>query len=466
MKIIFKSLFLIACSFASVSAFAQNSFEGKWSGTLKIQTVELGLIFNLEKNGGDWTATMDSPNQGAKGIPVKEVRIEEDSIFLAIPDISFAYKGMKINDAQINGSFEQYGKSYDLNLSKGALMASNKKAQEPSEPYPYHTEEVNFTNQIDNVILSGTLSLPKEKGTCPAVILVSGSGPQDRDEALLGHKPFLVLSDYLTKNGFAVLRYDDRGFGKSTGNYSASNSSDFAKDAYAAVQYLKTRKEINKKKIGIIGHSEGGIIATKLAAEYKDVAFIVLLAGPGMSGDQILLQQQEVIGKASGAPDSLVSQSLAANKKIFDIIKSSKDTVVIRSRINTYLSNIYNDGLLPAEEGKTKEEVVREKSNEILSPWIIYFVQYDPQADLKRIKQPVLALVGSKDCQVIAKYNLPALKTALENNKKAKILEMVGLNHLFQTAVTGMPEEYATIEETMSPAALETITEWLNSIKN
>jgi pimeloyl-ACP methyl ester carboxylesterase len=463
MKSIFATLMLAASALTSINA--QNSFEGKWSGTLKIQAVELGLIFNLQQSGEGWTATMDSPNQGAKGISVKEVRIVGDSIFLNIPDISFAYSGKKIDDAHIIGSFTQYGKDFDLNLNKGDIItATKKKPQEPEAPYPYYTEDVNFTNQTDKVTLSGTLSMPKEKGSFPAVILVSGSGPQDRDEALLGHKPFLVLADYLTRQGFAVLRYDDRGFGKSTGNFSTSNSSDFARDAYAAVQYLKTRKEINKKKIGVIGHSEGGMIATKLAAAYKDVAFIVLLAGPGMSGDQILLQQQEVIGKSSGAPDTLVAETIAANKKIFDIIKSSKDTAVIRSRVTTYLSNIYNDGLLPAEEGKTKEEVVLGKSHEILSPWIIYFIQYDPQVDLKLIKQPVLALIGSKDCQVIAKYNLPALKTALEHNKKARVLEMVGLNHLFQTADTGMPEEYATIEETMSTAALETISEWLKSI--
>ncbi len=457
------TLFIILIS--SGFGFAQNSFEGTWTGTLKIQTIELDLVFNIKKNGTDYSASMDSPDQGATGIPVKTVLINGDSIQMEIPEIGMVYKGKQTATELIKGSFSQRGQGFDLDLKKGA--SAQKEISRPQEPKPkfnYKIEDVVFENKVAQVKLSGTLTLPHGKGPFPTIVLVSGSGPQDRDETIFGHKPFWVLADYFTQKGYAVLRYDDRGTGKSTGDFDKATTVDFAQDALAAVHYLQTRKDIQKKKIGIIGHSEGGAIATMLAANEKGIGFVVMLAGPGLSGDQILLQQQELIAKGSGTPDSIIQKTLATNKQIFDVMRSTKDTATIRERVVLYLNHAYKDGLLPHVEGQTKESIVAAYCSELLTPWLINFVQYDPQPDLQKIKIPALALIGAKDHQVLAKYNIPALQSAFEKsgNTKAKAMELENLNHLFQEATTGMPQEYGNIEQTFSPAAMQIILDWLN----
>lgn len=449
---------------AAQSAIAQKEFEGAWSGILKIQTMELGLVFNIRDNNGKLEATMDSPNQGAKGIPVKSVSTHKDSIYIEMPEIQLVYKGALLDADHIKGNFVQRGQSFDLDLSK-TLTLKNNRPQEPQPPFPYQEEKVSFDNKAAGIQLSGTLTLPQGKGPFPAIVLVSGSGPQDRDETLLGHKPFLVLADYFTRNGYAVLRYDDRGVAQSGGAFEGATSADFTTDAWAAVQFLQTRKEVNKKRLGIMGHSEGGLIATKLAAAHKELAYIVMLAGPGLRGDQILLQQQELIAKASGVPDSTVQKSLTSNKNIYDIINAGdKDPKITEQKLRLYLNNEFKEGRLPHEPGTEKDSVVNTYLQAVTEPWMVYFIQYDPQPDLAKIKIPVLALVGAKDHQVLPQFNIPALKSAFAkgNNKKATVLELEGLNHLFQEAQTGMPQEYSSIEQTFSPAAMKTILEWLN----
>lgn len=449
---------------AAQSAIAQKEFEGAWSGVLKIQTMELGLVFNIRDNNGKLEATMDSPNQGAKGIPVKSVSTNKDSIYIEMPEIQLVYKGALLDPDHIKGSFTQRGQSFDLDLSKTLTLKSNR-PQEPQPPFPYQEEKVSFDNKPAGIQLSGTLTLPQGKGPFPAIVLVSGSGPQDRDETLLGHKPFLILADYFTRNGYAVLRYDDRGVAESGGAFEGATSADFATDAWAAVQFLQTLKEVNKKRIGIMGHSEGGLIATKLAAAHKELAYIVLLAGPGLRGDQILLQQQELIAKTSGIPDTTVQKSLTSNKNIYDIINAGdKDPKITEQKLRLYLNNEFKEGRLPHEPGTPKDSVVNTYLQAVADPWMTYFIQYNPQPDLAKIKIPVLALVGAKDHQVLPQFNIPALKSAFEkgNNKKATVLELEGLNHLFQEAQTGMPQEYSSIEQTFSPAAMKTILDWLN----
>ncbi|MBL7704779.1 MAG: alpha/beta fold hydrolase [Taibaiella sp.] len=449
---------------AAQSAVAQKEFEGAWSGILKIQTMELGLVFNIRDNNGKLEATMDSPNQGAKGIPVKSVSTHKDSIYIEMPEIQLVYKGALLDADHIKGSFVQRGQSFDLDLSK-TLTLKNNRPQEPQPPFSYREEKISFDNKAAGIQLSGTLTLPQGKGPFPAIVLVSGSGPQDRDESLLGHKPFLVLADYFTRNGYAVLRYDDRGVAASGGEFEGATSADFATDAWAAVQFLQTRKEVNKKRVGIMGHSEGGLIATKLAAAHKELAYIVMLAGPGLRGDQILLQQQELIAKASGVPDSTVQKSLTSNKNIYDIINAGdKDPKITAQKLRLYLNDEFKEGRLPHEPGTAKDSVINTYLQAVTEPWMTYFIQYDPQPDLAKIKIPVLALVGEKDHQVLPQFNIPALKSAFEkgNNKKATVLELEGLNHLFQEAQTGMPQEYSSIEQTFSPAAMTTILDWLN----
>lgn len=445
-------------------AIAQKQFEGTWSGILKIQTMELGLVFNIKNNNGKLEATMDSPNQGAKGIPVKSVSTNKDSIYLEIQEIQMSYSGALKNPDNIEGHFTQRGQSFDLNLSK-TLSLKNNRPQEPMPPFPYREEPVNFDNKTAGIQLAGTLTLPQGKGPFPAIVLVSGSGPQERDETILGHKPFLVLSDYFSRNGYAVLRYDDRGVAHSGGTFEGATTADFTTDALAAVHYLQTRKDVNKKKIGIMGHSEGGMVATKLAASQKDLAFIVMLAGPGMRGDKILLQQQEIIAKGSGVPDSTIRQSLNSNKNIYDIINAGdKDPKVREQKLKRYLNNEFKEGRLPHEPGTEKDSVINTYLQAISAPWMTYFIQYDPQPDLVKIKIPVLALIGAKDHQVLPEFNIPALKSAFAKgkNQKATVLELEGLNHLFQEAQTGMPQEYSSIEQTFAPSAMKTILDWLN----
>lgn len=446
------------------SAFAQKTFEGTWSGILRIQTMELGLVFNIKEHNGQLEATMDSPNQGAKGIPVKSVSTNKDSIYIEMPEIQLVYKGALLDPDNIKGSFTQRGQAFDLDLSK-TLTLKNNRPQEPQAPFPYQEEKVSFDNKAVGIKLGGTLTLPQGKGPFPAIVLVSGSGPQDRDETLLGHKPFLVLADYFTRNGYAVLRYDDRGVAQSGGTFKGATSADFTNDAWAAVRFLQSRKEINKKHIGVMGHSEGGMIAAKLAAAHKELAYIVMLAGPGLRGDQILLQQQELIAKASGMADATIRQSLTSNRNIYDIINSGdKDPKVTEQKLRLYLSNEFKEGRLPHEPGTPKDSVIHTYLQAVADPWMTYFIQYDPQPDLAKIKIPVLALIGAKDHQVLPEFNIPALKNAFAkgNNKKATVLELEGLNHLFQEAQTGMPQEYSTIEQTFSPAAMKTILDWLN----
>ncbi|OJV55452.1 MAG: hypothetical protein BGO31_18990 [Bacteroidetes bacterium 43-16] len=444
-------------------AYAQKQFSGKWSGILKVQAIELGLVFNITEQNGQLEATMDSPEQGATGIPVKSASSNKDSIYLEIPEIQMVYKGALIDANNIKGSFTQHGRSFDLDLSK-TLSLKNKRPQEPQAPFPYKEEAVSFDNKAAGIQLSGTLTLPQGKGPFPAIVLVTGSGPQDRDEMILGHKPFLLLADYFSRNGYAVLRYDDRGVGQSGGEFEGATTADFAADALAAVQYLQTRKDIDKKRTGIMGHSEGGTIAAKLAASQKELAYIVMLAGTGMRGDKILLQQQEIIAKGGGMPDTTLQKSLNSNKNIYDIINSDKDPKVIDQKLRLYLGNEFKEGRLPHEPGATKDSVINTYLEAVRDPWMTYFIQYDPQGDLSKIKIPVLALIGSKDHQVLPEFNIPALKSAFEKgkNKKASVLELEGLNHLFQEAKTGMPQEYGSIEQTFAPAAMQTILDWLN----
>jgi hypothetical protein len=352
-----------------------------------------------------------------------------------------------------------------MNLSRNAIEKEVvKRPQEPLKPYIYYSEEVTFQNKSANISLAGTLTLPSKDGNFPVVILISGSGPQNRDEELMGHKPFLVISDYLTKNGIAVLRYDDRGVGQSTGDFKTATSADFATDVQSAVAYLKTRKEINKKKIGLVGHSEGGIIAPMVAAKSKDVSFIVLLAGTGIPGDQLLLLQQELISKASGVSDSDIKKSIEMNTKIFEIVVKSNDTKKLKLDVTNLINDtLKNDKNAKIPEGEMQVDYIKNQVDQMTSPWMQYFIKYNPAIVLEQVKCPVLAINGEKDLQVPPKENLMAIKNALlkGGNKNVKTKEFPNLNHLFQESKSGSPDEYATIEQTFSPVALEEVMNWI-----
>ena len=448
----------------SLSIYAQN-ISGKWNGILKVQGTQLKLVFNITKTDKGYSSTMDSPDQGAKGIPVTSTSYENSILKLEISSAGIQYEGTLDKENVFVGTFKQAGQSYPLNLTKEKVEKEKViRPQEPTKPYPYYSEDVKFENKKDKIVLAGTLTLPEKDGSFPSVILISGSGPQNRDEELLGHKPFLILADHLTKNGIAVLRFDDRGTAESTGDFKTATSLDFARDVEFAIKYLQTRKEINKNQIGLIGHSEGGIIAPMVAAESKDIKFIVLLAGTGIRGDQLLLLQQELIGKASGISDSDLQKARVINKGAFDIVLKSSNTDSLKIELTSYIKQAIKDN--PESEkpaGMSEDDYVKLQVNQLTSPWMKYFIKYNPAPILEKVKCPVLAINGEKDLQVPAKINLDTIKKALEKggNENVTTKELSNLNHLFQECKTGSPSEYATIEQTFSPIALEEISNWI-----
>lgn len=449
--------------------FAQTNtgLTGIWEGNLVINpSVELPIVFRFEMNDeGGYECKMDSPSQSAKDIPTESVKLIDDSVFVDVKVVAGSYEG-KINwdDSEITGKWSQGGQSFDLVFRKVEKATTVNRPQEPKEPFPYISEDVFFENKTDKIFLAGTLTYPNEGNNFPSAVLISGSGPQNRDEELLGHKPFLVLSDHLTRNGFAVLRFDDRGVAESEGDFSSATSEDFAKDVLAAVEYLKTRKEIDHTKIGLIGHSEGGIIAPMAANRNDEIAFIVLLAGTGLPGEEILHLQSRLISEAVGTPEEDIKRSLEFSSVIYDAIKRSGDFVVAEKRIKEHFWSEYME---MTEEEKQKigdPEIFLDMQVRVaLTPWFKFFLTYDPAPALEKVKCPVLAIIGEKDLQVPPKENLPAIESALKRggNNNYTVKELPGLNHLFQTAETASPLEYGKIEETMSPFALDTITEWL-----
>ncbi len=457
---------LLISLLGSISLSAQDII-GQWNGALKVQGTQLRLVFNVTKTDSGFSSTMDSPDQGAKGIPTTATSFENSILKITIASAKIEYEGTLGQDNVIVGTFNQGGQSFPMNLSKEKIEKEKfVRPQEPTKPYSYYSEDITFENKKAGINLAGTLTLPKKEGVFPVVILISGSGPQNRDEELLGHKPFLVLSDYLTKNGFAVFRYDDRGTALSKGDFKTATSADFATDVESAILYLKTRKEINKKKMGLIGHSEGGLIAPMVASKSKDVAFIVLLAGTGIQGDQILLLQQKLIGKATGVSEEDLQKNELTNRKAFDIVNKSNNLEQLKSDLTNFIKKELKDN---PNSGKPTEmsddDFVDLQVKQIATPWMQYFIKYDPAPVLQKVKCPVFAINGEKDLQVPPKENLEAIKKALTKGGNNKVTTKVfpNLNHLFQECKTGSPDEYASIEQTFSPTALTEVLKWLQT---
>jgi uncharacterized protein len=431
-----------------------SDIDGTWMGTLDTGTIQLRVVFHIVNTEDGLTATMDSPDQGMKGMPTTSVTRNGASLKIEDRQIGGVFEGkIAADQSSIDGRWTQRGGTLPLVLKrvKNQSDLERKRPQNPSKPYPYREEEVAYNNALQNVRLAATLTIPPGQGPFPGALLITGSGPLDRDESLLGHKPFLVLSDYLTRKGIAVLRADDRGVGKSTGVFSDGTTADFATDAEAGVTFLKTRPEINPQKIGLVGHSEGGVIAAMVAARNSDIAFIVLMAGPGVRGGQILVAQTEAIGEASGKSHEEVAKDTAKEQEIVTLVETEKDETKLESQLKEKMA------------GDVPEALIGIQIREITSRWFRYFISYDPATALRKVTCPVLAINGEKDTQVPPKQNLSAIRTALKaaGNRHFQADEMPGLNHLFQTAKTGAPAEYAQIEETMSPVALEKVADWI-----
>ncbi len=412
------------------------------------------MAFNIKADENGFAATLDVPAQGAYDVPIDKTVFQDNHLQLTLSAMGASYSGTLKGEA-IEGEFTQHGMAFPLNLAKGEKEAPKARPQDPQPPFNYRAEEVTFTNKKEGNTLAGTLTIPEGDGPFPAVVLVSGSGQQNRDEELMNHRPFWVIADYLSRRGVAVLRYDDRGMGGSTGEVLNATSMDFSYDAEAAFDYLLNRKEINASQVGILGHSEGGIINFMVAERRPEVAFLVSLAGPAVNGIEVLKEQQAAILRAQGMSEEMVQFSGNANAQMFDIIEASND----REEADTLLRQLlkgwgYN------------EELTEQTVGQMASPWMYYFLKYDPTEAIVKTNCPALLLNGSKDLQVIASQNLPAYEKIIAEYGKTNLTlrEMPDLNHLFQHCVTGSPTEYVEIEETISPEVLEAIVEFVKGI--
>ena len=407
MKKIILSICLL-CSWAGV--FAQKPIEGDWMGKLNLGSQSLTIVLHVNCDAqGKAECTLDSPDQGAKGIAVETDYCSSDSISVSLASLALSFQG-KLKGDEIVGTFTQ-GQSFPLVLKRGEEKLN--RPQNPVAPYPYKTEDVAFKNVADGATLVGTLSYPigYKKGQTPVVLMVTGSGQENRDEEIFDHKPFLVIADYLARHGVATLRYDDRGFGKSTGgDVEHATTLDFMRDAASGVDFLRTSKQFGK--VGILGHSEGGSIAFMLGAKGK-IDFVISMAGIGVKGDTALTAQ--------------------ANK-ILELTGQSMRFSTHQYRMNAIIER---------------------------SPWLNFFIDYDPSEDISKTLCPVMAINGSRDVQVIPSLNLMGIKAHLKPNSKNIIKEYPSLNHLFQHCKTGNVSEYRMIEETISPEVLEDIVRFV-----
>lgn len=436
--------------------------EGAWQGSLQGM---MRLVIHVERTaGGRLRGTMDSPDQGAMGLPIDTLIFANDSLRFTMRQIGGEYVARLVAADSLDGMWRQGGMALPLALKRGGTVALPRRPQEPTRPFPYDTAAATFENpRARGVRLAGTLTLPRGRGPFPAAVLITGSGPEDRDEAVFGHRPFLVLADHLTRSGIAVLRVDDRGVGGSTGRFADATSDDFASDAAAAVGYLKTRKEIHPKRIGLIGHSEGGLIAPLVVARTEGVAFVVLMAGPGIPGDSTLILQSAALRRSIGVDEAALQAEMAVSRRLYarivagDSLGAAREgQALVRMQIAA-LSDAQRAALGdPDSIGAT---VVRQLN----SPWMRFFIGHDPRPALQKLSCPVLAINGEKDLQVLSKENLAAIRTALAaaGNRIATVKELPGLNHLFQTCQLCTVAEYGQLEETMAPAALEEMSRWI-----
>lgn len=454
---------MLSCNTKSVDI---KSLEGSWEGSLSVGVMSLRTVFNFKAEGDSLVATLDSPDQGVSGIPVGSVSLEDNELIVSAPAVMGEFVGVVVNDTLISGKWSQGDNTMDLSLSKMVKPFVLVKPQEPVAPFPYKEENVTFHNDKFDIDLAGTLTIPEGEGPYKAVIMITGSGAQDRNEELMGHKPFLVIADYLTRKGIAVLRYDDRGVGESEGDYLSATSVDLATDVEAAFDFLKTHPSINPEYIGLAGHSEGGLIAPITASTNKEVAFIVSLAGPGVNGLDIIKRQGADISKSMGLKDKQIQKSSELNSAIYDEIVKEPDLVKASANaeqmLRTYLKKrLLFDKLVDIQLKATMAQLTPESL-----VWLRSFFLSNPSEYWTKVTCPVLALNGTTDLQVAADVNLPAIEKALKDggNENYRIELMPGLNHIFQHSETGNPNDYGKIEETISPEVLSIIADWINNL--
>jgi len=449
--------FLLTIVLSSV-ALSQD-ITGDWQGELKFQGNALGINFHINKTENGFASTMDVPLQGVEGYKSDATTYIDSLLTIQIKELGIQYQGKLALKDTIVGNFSQNGMSFKLNLKRGNNLPN--RPQEPKPPYDYVIKEVSYKSTTDDVVLAGTLSLPKGDGPFPAVMLLSGSGPQDRNSSIFGHKPFLLLAHELTQSGIAVLRFDERGVGESGGRTSEMTMATQMGDAQAGINYLLSNNQINRTKIGLLGHSLGGILAPKLAIE-NDIDFLVLLAAPGVNGDAMMLKQRKDLLKLRGATDKQIEGTNGMLASLYsELRKSSLEDEALKTELQKKLAVKYQSTIPEKELNEMVNSIV---DNEEL----MAILKSSPANYFQKVSCPVLALNGSKDFQVSAKENLAAIEKALSDggNTAIETHELESLNHLFQDSDTGDISEYQLIEQTMSPEVLRLITEWVSNIVN
>lgn len=460
------STFLITA--ATLPSFAQRSLKGSWQGALPAGGKEIRVVMHLKEQDGELLGTMDSPDQKITAIPCDSATIRNDSFFVIVMQGQARFQGRISSDTSIEGTWIQ-GVRIPLTLRKTDTPAGVHRTQTPKPPFPYRSEDLLFYNADKSIRYGATLTAPTSSKAAPAVLLISGSGPQNRDEELFGHKPFAVIADYLTRKGYAVLRVDDRGVGLTSGNRTKATTMDFAVDADVAVDYLKTRKEVDKNKIGLIGHSEGGMIAEVVAARRKDIAFVILMAAPGVPVPQLMEEQQAAMLRTMGIKDSVVDLYRPIYTQLSQIALKSKDTTEAMSEGMKVLHEWHTQhpgaaaamGII-GYQGERNH--VAGFINTLQEPWFNTFFRFDPQPYLAQFNCKVLAVNGEKDVQVVSKQNLDGIRKSLAKSKAqpADAVELLGLNHLFQTCQRCNAMEYSVLEETIAPLLLQTIGNWMD----
>lgn len=439
----------------AVPAFTQE-VTGDWVGQLN---GGFKVRIHMEKNATGYSGHLTNPSGNETGLD--QVTCEGMHLHFAVNKLNLSYDGVwNEKEKAWNGSLT-FQQVYPLMLKRATAADlaphDHKRPQEAAimaNPRPYVERDVRFNNPAGHNQLAGTLSVPNGKGPFPAVVLISGTGHNTRDEDVWGHKVFVVLADALNRNGVAVLRYDKRGAGGSTGDYDAATTVDFTSDAAAAVTWLKTQPEIDAQRIGVLGHSEGGIIAPAVAAADKSVAFVVMIAGPAIRGDKLFVLQSAMTAKTYGAPEVYIARRKVFDQALYDAIVSAPSDAAALDHAKSIVAKGVAEKVIDQNEAETLPQ-------EDTRPWERYFLAYDPAPTLATLRVPVLALNGSLDVQVPAKEDLAAARVALKNNPNATVVELPGMNHLLEDAKTGSPSEYNDIEETVSPAALKMIVDWV-----
>jgi pimeloyl-ACP methyl ester carboxylesterase len=455
-RFITRLLYLLLLAAPLAAQAAAPSLVGDWQGALSVGGTDIPLIVHLRQQpDGRYTGTLDSPKQQAYGLPITSISQRADSVTLQLtaPAARFVSR-LSADGQQLDGAWQQGGQAAPLRLTRQAAgsVSSGRRPQTPQPPFPYRSQDVSFANAGANIKLGGTLTIPPGKGPFPALIMVTGSGAQDRDETILGHKPFLVLADYLTHRGYVVLRYDDRGVGQSGGDRTNYTTADGVTDAQAALAYLRQRPEVRAGQVGLLGHSEGAMVGLLAATQASPPDFLISLAGPAVRGVEMMVRQNEDLGRAAGLPAEQLTATKALNQQIYLTVLQTPDNQQAQAQV---VALFRQAGLNAAQ--------AQQQAVGLTTAWYRQLLAFDPQPLLPKVKCPVLALNGSKDLQVAASQNLPALEKGIRSGGNADVTaqELPGLNHLFQTAPTGQPQEYGQLEETFAPSALAVIGDWL-----